>query len=225
VTGFLEPTPTFSASDVDIASIRLNGAVPVDPAAPTALGDRNGNGTPDLMVKFDRAAVERTVLEGDDVRVDVSGMFGSQSFHGTDHIRVRRHGQASEAAVTAESPDETTNTPDGVPGASEMLPLEAMAGAGDPGPAPLELAIRRAAPNPAVGSRFWVEFVLRDGSPARLELMDVAGRVLFSRNVGALGPGAHALDLTGGDRRTPGIYFLRLRQGVSEVRARAVVLQ
>ena len=100
-----------------------------------------------------------------------------------------------------------------------------MAGAGDHGPAPLELAIRGAAPNPAVGGRFWVEFVLRDGSPARLELMDVAGRVLTAKNVGALGPGTHALDLSGSGRRPPGIYFLRLTQDGSEVRARAVVIR
>src|SRR5439155_13214594 len=37
VTGFLEPPSPFAASDIDIASIRLNGTVSVDPAAPTSL--------------------------------------------------------------------------------------------------------------------------------------------------------------------------------------------
>jgi hypothetical protein len=70
-----------------------------------------------------------------------------------------------------------------------------------------------------------VEFALRDGSPARLELMDVAGRVLTAKEVGALGPGAHALDLSEGGALPSGIYFLRLTQGGSEVRVRAAVIR
>ena len=88
VTGYLEPASPFAASDIDIASIRLNGAVPVAPAAPTALGDHDGNGVPDLMVKFDCAAVKAAVSGGDDVSVDVTGTVDGHSFLGTDHIRV-----------------------------------------------------------------------------------------------------------------------------------------
>lgn len=90
VTGYLEPLSPFAASDIDVASIRLNGTVPVDPAAPTALGDHDGNGIPDLMVKFNRAAVELTVSEGDDVAITVTGTMDGQSFTGTDQIIVRR---------------------------------------------------------------------------------------------------------------------------------------
>ena len=64
--------------------------MPVDPAAPTALGDHDGNGIHDLMVKFDRTTVELTLSEGDNVPVIVTGMLGSHSFTGTDYIRVRR---------------------------------------------------------------------------------------------------------------------------------------
>ena len=90
VTGLLEPVSPFDASDIDIASIRLNGTVSVDPAAPTTLGDRDGNGTLDLMVKFNLVAVALTVSEGDDVTVTVTGTMDDQSFSGTDHILVRR---------------------------------------------------------------------------------------------------------------------------------------
>src|SRR5213592_450109 len=98
VTAFLEPPSPFAASDIDVSSIRLNGTVPVDPAAPTALGDHDGNGVPDLMVKFNRAAVELTVSEGDNVPVIVTGTIGSQSFTGTDHIRVIRAAVSAPAA-------------------------------------------------------------------------------------------------------------------------------
>ena len=90
ITGFLEPPSPFAASDIDISSIRLNGTVPVDPAAPTALGDHDANGVPDLMVKFNRAAVELPLSEGDHVPVIVTGTVGSHDFTGTDYIRVRR---------------------------------------------------------------------------------------------------------------------------------------
>ena len=55
--------------------------------------------------------------------------------------------------------------------------------------------------------------------------MDGAGRVLASNQVGTLGPGTHTLDLSEGGAIRPGIYFLRLTQRRSEVRARAAVLR
>ena len=291
VTGFLEPASPFAASEIDIASIRLNGTVPVDPAAPTALGDQNGNGIPDLMVKFNRLAVELTVPEGDQVEVTVTGVADGHPFLGTDHIRVRRvvvsapragshlmtgsvapvrwqtpsgvtvqsvtllqsldggstwsliargqpdlgsydwtlpsvqTDQAKVAVVLVESADASGDLVEGVLGVSEAFSIEAVVGVGDRGTAPLALAIRGATPNPAAHGRLWVEFALRDGSPARLELMDVAGRVLTSKQVGTLGPGTHTLDLAEDGALRPGIYFLRLTQGGSEARTRVAVLR
>ena len=98
VTAFLEPPSPFAASDIDVSSIRLNSTVPVDPAAPTALGDHNGNGIPDLMVKFNRVAVALAVSEGENVPVNVTGTLESQSFQGTDYIRVRRAVVSAPAA-------------------------------------------------------------------------------------------------------------------------------
>jgi hypothetical protein len=93
-------------------------------------------------------------------------------------------------------------------------------------PAPtVQLAMRGVSPNPSIDGRLRVEFTLHDGSPARLELIDVVGRVLSSKQVGALGPGTHLLDVSGGAALPPGIYFLRLTQGQYEVRARAAVFK
>jgi hypothetical protein len=291
VTGFLEPPSPFAASDIDVASIRLNGTVPVDPAAPTAIGDHDGNGVLDLMVKFNRAAVELTLSDGDHVPVTVTGAVAGHAFSGTDYIRVRRvlvsapaagghlaagsvtpvlwqtpsgitvesvallysvddgntwsliaEGQpntggydwtvpnvqtdhAKVAVVLVESADETGENVDGVLGVSEAFSIEATVGVGGRGPAKLALAIRGGTPSRAGDGRLWVEFSLRDGSPARLELADVAGRVLTTKQVGSLGPGAHALDLSEGGALRTGIYFLRLTQSGKEVRARAAVLR
>jgi len=187
VTGLLEPLPPLSAKDIDISSIRLSGTVPVDPAAPTEFGDHDGNGVVDLTVKFDRAAVEATVSEGDSVPVTVSGKVGGHAFSGTDFIRVRG--------------------------------LNPLAAAAEDGP----LSIRAASPT-TVG-RLAVQFTLRDASPARLELIDVAGRVLASREVGAMGAGPHSLDFAGERSVPPGAYFLRVTQGWAVARARVAILQ
>ena len=98
VTGFIEPPSPHTASDIDVSSIRLNGAVPVDPAGPTALGDHNGNGIPDLMVKFSRSAVELAVPQGESVPIDVAGTIGGDAFVGTAHIRVIRGGVSAPVA-------------------------------------------------------------------------------------------------------------------------------
>jgi len=88
VTGFLEPPAPFTVNDIDVSSILLEGSVAVDPDAPTAVGDHNGNGIPDLMVKFSRAELELLLSPGDAVTVTVTGTIGSHCFIGTDVIRV-----------------------------------------------------------------------------------------------------------------------------------------
>lgn len=94
-----------------------------------------------------------------------------------------------------------------------------------PGPAPLVFALERPWPNPALGGRLNVRFTLPDASAARLELLDVTGRAVAARDVGALGAGEHALDLTENRRLAPGLYFVRLTQGAKRMAARVTVLE
>ncbi len=90
VTGVLEPEPPALPADINVASVLLNGSVPVDVAAPTSIGDADNDGRPDLTVKFDRAAADLTIEEGDSVTVKVTGVIGDQTFEGTDVIRAMR---------------------------------------------------------------------------------------------------------------------------------------
>jgi hypothetical protein len=90
-------------------------------------------------------------------------------------------------------------------------------------PRTLALALSGARPNPA-SDRLVVSFVLPARAGARLELLDVAGRRVRSREVGSLGPGAHAVDL-GSSGLGPGIYLLRLTQGARSVTTRATLLR
>jgi len=101
VTGTLEPAPPVTPADIDIGSILLNGTLPVDPSAPVSIGDADGDGVPDLTVKFDRAAVELILEAGDSVVVTVTGTAGGGCFEAADTIRVL-HGTVSAPAAGAE---------------------------------------------------------------------------------------------------------------------------
>ena len=84
------------------------------------------------------------------------------------------------------------------------------------------LALEGVQPNPGVhGAR--IAFVLPALAPARLELLDVAGRRVWRREVGALGPGRQSVALD--ETIPPGVYLLRLTQGRASVTARAVLLR
>ena len=77
-------------------------------------------------------------------------------------------------------------------------------------------ALRGARPNPA-GAASIVSFSLPAAAPARLEILDVAGRRVWSREVGSLGAGSHAVATP--DLR-PGVYVIRLVQGPRHATAR-----
>jgi hypothetical protein len=97
--------------------------------------------------------------------------------------------------------------------------------AGVSGDEPLAFALEGVRPNPASGRDLTVHFVLPVRAAARLELFDVAGRSVVGRDVGALGPGAHAVNLAERARMRPGLYFVRLKQGANEKVARVTVLE
>jgi hypothetical protein len=86
------------------------------------------------------------------------------------------------------------------------------------------LTLEGARPNPAV-SELNVSFILPAAAPAALELLDVSGRRVISREVGALGAGRHLLRLDQGTRVPPGLYWLKLSQSGRTLVARAAVVR
>jgi hypothetical protein len=86
------------------------------------------------------------------------------------------------------------------------------------------LAMHRAFPNPSRGD-LTLSFTLGAGGPARLELVDVAGRSVLERDLGGLNAGRHELRLGAGAARLPaGMYFARITQREHSATSRVVVL-
>jgi hypothetical protein len=92
-------------------------------------------------------------------------------------------------------------------------------------PSTARLSLSGFRPNPARGSDLSIAFSLASRERATLELYDLAGRRVLSREVGMLGPGSHVMRIE--DRATlrPGIYVVRLRQGDRDIRAKAALVR
>ncbi len=89
-------------------------------------------------------------------------------------------------------------------------------------PRTAQLALAGFRPNPA-GTNATIVFSLPGAGRATLEMLDVAGRRVLAEEVGALGPGTHALPLKG--RPAPGIYWLRLTKGEQSAHTTGVIVR
>ena len=87
-----------------------------------------------------------------------------------------------------------------------------------------QFALAGARPNPARND-LTIAFSLPGSSPARLDVMDIAGRMVVTREVGSLGLGSHVLKLTDGRTLSAGVYLVRLSQGRRVLTTRAVIVR
>jgi len=93
-----------------------------------------------------------------------------------------------------------------------------------PDPAAFDLAITGVRPNPTEQDLI-VSFSLPDATPARFDVLDVAGRRILSRQVGEMGPGRHVLNLTTGRVLPSGTYMIRLSRAGQVRTTRAMVIR
>jgi hypothetical protein len=84
-----------------------------------------------------------------------------------------------------------------------------------------EHAIVEIHPHPTAGQSA-VRFSLSSSESASLELIDVAGRRVWSRDLGLLTAGEYQVSVPGGVALAPGVYLLRLVQGSRLATARMV---
>jgi len=83
-----------------------------------------------------------------------------------------------------------------------------------------QLALAGFSTNPA-GARPSISFRLAKSAPARIEVIDLKGRLVYRREVGGMGPGDHTVTAEG---LTPGVYWLQLRQENEIRRVKGIVL-
>lgn len=87
ITAYIELPDEYDVSNIDVSTILLANTVSAE-ANPTEIGDYNEDGIPDLMVKFDRSAVQDILEVGDEVEITVTGEVAGTPFEGSDTIRV-----------------------------------------------------------------------------------------------------------------------------------------
>ena len=90
-------------------------------------------------------------------------------------------------------------------------------------PGAWELALVAPAPNP-VRDRLVIGFTLPSAAPARLQVLDVAGRSVAERELSPLEAGPHELTIAEAAHWRPGIYLVRLTQGPHSQVARACIM-
>lgn len=101
ISVYIELPEGYNVTNIDVNSIKLTvdgGNFWVDSAASTAIGDYDGDGISDLMVKFDRTAIRNHLIEIDletedgpfyETYVYITGAVDAAEFSGLDTIRVR----------------------------------------------------------------------------------------------------------------------------------------
>ena len=87
-----------------------------------------------------------------------------------------------------------------------------------------QLALVGVRPNPSTKD-LAVAFSLPDGAAARLEVFDLAGRLVVAQEVGALGVGSHVVRIGEGRSLAAGVYAIRLTRGNRAVTTRAVIVR
>ncbi|MDH5685973.1 MAG: Ig-like domain-containing protein, partial [Hadesarchaea archaeon] len=109
ITTYIELPGVYDLASIDLATITLEGVVPAEPH-PTEMGDHDDDGIPDLLIKFDRSAVQSLVSVGE-VELVIAGKWHAVLFKGRDTIRVIEPGRGQRG-----------NRPEAPPGQSDEHP-------------------------------------------------------------------------------------------------------
>jgi hypothetical protein len=89
VTGLLEPQPPHTLGDVDLASVRLNGILPIAAGTTPKTTDSDHDGLPEWKLRFSRSGLTSTLAPGERVPVVITGLVAGVPFTGVDSIEVK----------------------------------------------------------------------------------------------------------------------------------------
>lgn len=105
ITAYIELHDDFDVSDIDISTVLLDNVIPAESNSKYGfvknpeIKDRDGNGIPELMVKFDKHAVTSHVIDklyhmmpipkrGEEVELTITGsLIDGTPFEGSDTVR------------------------------------------------------------------------------------------------------------------------------------------
>jgi hypothetical protein len=82
ITAYIELPADYDVANINVSTVELNNTVPSE-LSPTAIGDRNDNFVPDLMVKFNRTEVVNLIVSNDVTFSNVTLTVNGQLFDGT----------------------------------------------------------------------------------------------------------------------------------------------
>jgi len=113
ITTYIELPSGYDLASINVGTITLEGVVLAE-SHPTEIGDYDGDGIPDLMIKFDRAAVGALLSEGE-VQLTVTGKVGRVTFEGSDNIWIinPRSGSQGEGQGPPQTPPGQGGQPPG----------------------------------------------------------------------------------------------------------------
>jgi len=88
---YIELPVGYSVSDINISTVKLNDEVPAESHS-INIGDYDKDGIPDLMVKFDRMSVVKSIFRRGESTLTITGIISGpffwKSFEGSDTIKV-----------------------------------------------------------------------------------------------------------------------------------------
>jgi len=87
ITAYIELPEGYDVSDIDISTVTLNDEVAAE-SHPPKVGDYDKDGVSDLMVKFSRIEVMRSIFRKGENTLTVGGEMIRSPFVGSDTIRV-----------------------------------------------------------------------------------------------------------------------------------------
>lgn len=108
VKAWIEPHAPQTAASIDVASLRMNGSVPIDPAATPRFTDHDRDGVLELLVRFDRAAVAAAVPAGGPAIMTVTGTMAGLPFVAADTLLGGHHVVLSPEAGVRLNPGTVT---------------------------------------------------------------------------------------------------------------------
>lgn len=88
VTTYIELPKGYNINDIILESIKLNNQIQSE-IKPAKIGDYDNNGISDLVIKFDRSAVQNILSVEEKVKITVAGkLVDDKPFEGVDFIKV-----------------------------------------------------------------------------------------------------------------------------------------